>query len=79
MAECSKTAVIVAGKGCNCNIKKVAQRKKLLRYIGVSILEKVHGDVSSPTFLLAIRFCPQQGAKPQKGSRPDMLNQDKKF
>ena len=57
----------------------MAQRKKLLRYIGVSILEKVHGDVSSPTFLLDIRFCPQQGAKPQKGSRPDMLNQDKKF
>ena len=60
------------------HIKKVVQRKKLLRYIGVSILEKVHGDVSSPTFLLDIHFCPQQGAKPQKGSRPD-INQDKKF
>ena len=47
--------------------------------IGVGIIEKVHGDALSPTALVGIRFCPPKGAKPQKGSRPDMLNQDKQI
>ena len=37
--------------------------------IGENIIETVHGDLSSPTALLDIRFCPPKGAKPQKGFR----------
>ena len=44
--------------------------------IGVSIIEKVHGNLSSPTALLNICFCPPNGAKPQKGSRTELLYQD---
>ena len=75
--ECSNTAIIVEGKGCIFKYTHVKRgTEEEITQIGVGIIEKVHGDASSPTALVDIRFCPPKGAKPQKGSRPDTLYQD---
>ena len=75
--ECSNTAIIVEDKGCIFKYTHVKRgTEEEITQIGVGIIEKVHGDASSPTALVDIRFCPPKGAKPQKGSRPDTLYQD---
>jgi hypothetical protein len=77
MPECSKTEQILEGKGCIFNYTHVRRgTDELISQIGVGIIEKVHGNPSSPDALLDIRFCPPKGAKPQKGNRPDTLYQD---
>ena len=77
LPECSNTAIICEGKGCifkYTHVKRGSDEE--CSQIGVGIIQKVHGDPSSPSALIDIRFCPPKGAKPQKGSRLDTLYQD---
>ena len=41
--------------------------KKDVQQIGVGIIEKIHGDPSSPEATFDIRFCPPKGARPAQG------------
>ena len=56
--------------------------KKDVQQIGVGIIEKIHGDPSSPEATFDIRFCPPKGARPAQGVfgnknyRADTLYQD---
>ena len=45
-------------------------------YVGVGIVEKVHGDPASDTATFDIRFCPPKGAKHETAKKPDMLYQN---
>ena len=76
LPECSKTAIIAEGKGCIFKYTHIKRSSGELTQIGVGVILKVQEDASSPTALVDIRFFSPEGAKPQKGIRPDTLYQD---